>query len=167
MNPQVPVRTVPVKPAGVGLAQPADPVRRAVPRGTGERPGNRTGGRAGNRVDPAIRGRLLIADRVVEKIAAEAALGVESVGGLRRRLPGRAWSADDRPPLVSARVGRGTARISMSLSIRYPARIMEICEGVRTRVTRHVADLAGLRVTHLDIDVYALDLGSDPGARVR
>ncbi|SBW19238.1 hypothetical protein FDG2_1094 [Candidatus Protofrankia californiensis] len=164
MNPQTPVRTVPVRPAGVGLTQPADPARRAVPGGIDERTGNRTGSRA----DPAIRGRLLIADRVVEKIAAEAVRDVESVGGLRHRFPGRARSTgNDRPPRVSARVGRGTARISMSLSIRYPARIMEICDGVRTRVTGHVADLAGLRVTRLDIDVSALDLGSDPGARVR
>ncbi|WP_052914194.1 Asp23/Gls24 family envelope stress response protein [Protofrankia coriariae] len=145
----------------------ADPARPAILRGTGE-PIGTPGDHGGGRADPATRGRLLITDRVVEKIAAEATRDIEHVGGLRRVLPRRAWSAgDDRPPRVSARVSRGTARISMSLSVRYPARIMEICDGVRTRVTRQVADLAGLRVTRLDIDVSALDLGSAPGARVR
>ncbi|WP_131745298.1 Asp23/Gls24 family envelope stress response protein [Frankia sp. Cppng1_Ct_nod] len=121
-------------------------------------------------VDAVTRGTLVIANRVVEKIAAEAALDVESVGGLTsRRLPGgrvRAAGNGSRPR-ASARIGRGSTRISMSLSIRYPARIVDICDDVRAQVIRQVADLAGLRVTHIDIDVSAFEIGSGPDIRVQ
>ncbi|WP_322760135.1 Asp23/Gls24 family envelope stress response protein [Frankia sp. Cr2] len=121
------------------------------------------------RPETTARGRLVVANAVIEKIAAQAALDVDAVGGLGRRHPGRRRrpAVDERPPRVSARVGRGTARISMSLSVRYPVRIIEVCEGVRTRVNQQVADLAGLRVTHIDIDVSAFESGTDPDTRVR
>jgi uncharacterized alkaline shock family protein YloU len=115
------------------------------------------------------RGNLVVAGSVIEKIAAQAVLDIDAVGGLGRRLPGRRRRAtvDRRPPRVSAHVGRGTAEISISLSIRYPARIVDVCKQVRTRVTRQVADLAGLRVTHIDIDVSVFEFGAAPGSRAR
>ncbi len=126
--------------------------------------------RAGTRrAENVVRGNLVVASGVIEKIAAQAALNVETVGGLGQRHPGRGrrQATDERPPQVSARVGRGTASISMSLSVRYPVRIVEVCEAVRTSVTRQVADLAGLRVTHIDIDVSAFEFDAGPSSRAR
>jgi uncharacterized alkaline shock family protein YloU len=114
----------------------------------------------GSRREDARRGTLTVAPRAVEKIAAAAAADVAAVGGppprvVRRRQRHRATQTGR--PRVSARVGAGTARLSMSMSVAYPAPpVGETARQVRARVQERVAALAGLRVTHIDIDVHAL-----------
>jgi uncharacterized alkaline shock family protein YloU len=105
----------------------------------------------------AGRGTLTVAPRAVEKIAAAAAADVAAVGGPPPRVARRRrGSAPAGRPRVSAKVGAGTVRLSMSMSVAYPAPLRETAHQVRARVQEQVAALAGLRVVHLDIDVAAL-----------
>lgn len=111
----------------------------------------------GSRREDARRGTLTVAPRAVEKIAAAAAADVAAVGGPPPRVVRRHRAAPTGRPRVSARVGAGTARLSMSMSVAYPAPpVGETARQVRARVQERVAALAGLRVTHIDIDVHAL-----------
>lgn len=107
-------------------------------------------------------GTLRVAERVVEKIAALAAVDVEGVAGPPPRTAtlGGSRLSRSRPrrgrPDVSAHVEDGTVRMSVTLSVVYPASVRETAEAVRDRVRERVAALAGLRVTQIDIDVPAL-----------
>ncbi|WP_261576344.1 Asp23/Gls24 family envelope stress response protein [Frankia gtarii] len=124
--------------------------------------GTRRGGSAGT-------GSLRVADRVVEKIAAMAATEVVGVTGPPRRPArhggvrwhgGARWRGNARRPRVDARIEGNTARLTMTFSVRYPNPVGETAERVRGEVRERVAALAGMRVTHLDIQVSSLSLGS-------
>jgi uncharacterized alkaline shock family protein YloU len=114
------------------------------------------------RAGPAAAGSLRVADRVVEKIAAVAAGEVVGVTGPpRRRVPrgGARRRGHVRRPRVTAKIEGSTARLTMTFSVRYPHPVGETAERVRTEVRERVAALAGVRVTHLDIDVPSLVAG--------
>ncbi|PRY50649.1 cell envelope-related Asp23 family protein [Geodermatophilus tzadiensis] len=108
------------------------------------------------------RGRLVVADRVVERIAAQAAAEVDRATGSPRRLLGVAvGSAEDRPQ-VDARVDWPVATVSVVMSVAWPAPVLEVTEQVRRHVTERLAALAGVRTAGVDIRVTAL-----PGPRSR
>jgi len=72
--------------------------------------------------------------------------------------------------VVTAHISHGDVRLSMSFTVVYPAPIRETAEAVRGQVRERVAALAGLRVTHLDINIPALrptSMSTDRGLRVR
>ncbi len=129
------------------------------------RPDNSAGTQRGG---SAGAGSLRVADRVVEKIAAMAATEVVGVtgpwrparrGGVRLR-GGARRRGHARRPRVDARIEGNTARLTMTFSVRYPNPVGETAERVRGEVRERVAALAGMRVTHLDIQVSSLSLGS-------
>ncbi|WP_066068146.1 hypothetical protein [Frankia sp. EI5c] len=110
--------------------------------------------------------------------------GSSGRSGLRRRLgsprregrPRRGrWPADrvtdssaarpGRWPEVTAQVVDGAARVSLTLSVAYPAPVARTTEAVRSRVSERVAALAGLPVARIDIRI--LTLCDEGAARVR
>ncbi len=110
------------------------------------------------------RGRLVVADRVVEKIASQAATEVDRATGAPRRVLGVSLgsalgSADERPQ-VSARVDWPVATVSVVMSVAWPAPVLEVTEQVRRHVEEQLATLAGVRTAGVDIRVTAL-----PGPR--
>ena len=112
------------------------------------------------------RGRLVVADRVVEKIASQAATEVDRATGAPRRVLGLSLgsalgSAEDRPQ-VSARVDWPVATVSVVMSVAWPAPVLEVTEQVRRHVEEQLATLAGVRTAGVDIRVTAL-----PGPRSR
>ncbi|MFF7773952.1 Asp23/Gls24 family envelope stress response protein [Streptomyces tanashiensis] len=91
------------------------------------------------------RGATSIADRVVAKIAAQAAReAVDAVpeGGSK--------------PHASVVVHREIARVSVSLDLDYPSDVGRQCGAVRSRVRTRVEELAGLEVHEVTVHVERL-----------
>lgn len=100
--------------------------------------------RAG-RVAAAARGSTTVADRVVAKIAAQAAR--EALGGVPQ---------DSAAPHAVVVVHHDTARVRVSLELDYPSDIGERCAAVRRRVTERVTTLAGMDVPEVAVQVERL-----------
>ncbi|GAA2236260.1 hypothetical protein GCM10010232_23760 [Streptomyces amakusaensis] len=100
-------------------------------RGAG---GDRADERTGARIDARDRGATVIADRVVAKIAAQAAREAVGVpeGGV--------------PPRAAVVVRHDAARVRISLELDYPSDIGARCGAVRRRVAERVSALAGMAV---------------------
>ncbi len=105
-------------------------------------------------LDPGERGTTTLADKVIEKIAARAAVDVTHALGLSRRLAGR----DFGTPTVraQARVDGQVAYLSLALAVEYPASARATTREVRAHVSNRVATLCGLDVDHIDITVAVL-----------
>ncbi|WP_369212481.1 hypothetical protein [Streptomyces flavofungini] len=97
------------------------------------------------------RGATRIADRVVAKIAAQAA---------REAL--RTVPPDGSPPHATVAVSHGAARVRVSLELDYPCDIGGRCGAVRRRVAERVRALAGMDVPEVAVQVERLH-----SARVR
>ncbi|MCB5168123.1 alkaline shock response membrane anchor protein AmaP [Streptomyces bambusae] len=109
------------------------------------------------RIAPADRGATRIADRVVARIAAQAAK--EALGA---PAPGSA------APHASVTVHHDIARVRISLELGYPSDIGARCAAVRRHVAERIEQLAGMAVPEVDIDVEHLhSVHARPTARAR
>ncbi|MFE9727709.1 hypothetical protein ACFYQ5_30125 [Streptomyces sp. NPDC005794] len=111
------------------------------------------------RADAAGRGQTRIADRVVAKIAAQAAK--EAVD----ERPG-----DAAAPRATVTVHRDTARVRVSLELAYPGDIGRQCGAVRRQVAQRVRALAGMEVPEVAVQVERLHLsgaGTAPEGSIR
>lgn len=117
-------------------------------------PGTATGaGEPGSAVDPAQRGRLVVADRAVEKIAIAAASevsGVQSAGSTLDGVIGRAY------PQADVQVAGGHAKVSLELAVTWPSPLAPTTAAVRDRVRDRLETFAGLRVDRVDVTVAKL-----------
>ncbi|MFJ2833315.1 Asp23/Gls24 family envelope stress response protein [Streptomyces sp. NPDC087263] len=104
-------------------------------------------------VAPAERGATRIADRVVAKIAGQAA---------REAL--EALSPDAMAPHATVVVHHETARVRVSLELDYPCDIGGQCGAVRRHVAERVGALAGMEVPEVAVQVERLHLAQAPGA---
>lgn len=98
--------------------------------------------------DPATRGRLVIDDRVVERIATLAAqeiTGVTRSGSALDRVVGR------RYPKADARTAGGHTRVSIQLAVLWPAPLATVARQVRDRVHARLRSLTGLTVDAVDV----------------
>jgi uncharacterized alkaline shock family protein YloU len=110
-------------------------------------------GSPGRTVAPAERGALRIADRVVSKIAAQAAREALDV------LP-----PDAGPPHATVVVHHDTARVRIGLELDYPSDIGAQCAAVRRQVTQRVRMLAGMEVPEVAVQVERLHSAQARGA---
>ena len=106
--------------------------------------GRGTGART---VAPGERGATRIADRVVAKIAGQAAR--EALG---------APPPDSAPPNATVVVHHETARVRVALELPYPSDIGGQCAAVRRRVVERVGTLAGMHVSEVAVQVERLHL---------
>lgn len=121
---------------------------------TEEQPGQpRTAGTATMEVPPGERGATRIADRVVAKIAAQAAR--EALAGL---------PPDAVPPHATVVVHHDRARVRVSLELPYPSDIGGQCATVRRRVASRVEALAGMEVPEVAVEIERLHLAQTHGA---
>ncbi|MDX3539682.1 hypothetical protein PV721_36235 [Streptomyces sp. MB09-01] len=95
------------------------------------------------RVAAEDRGSTLIADRVVAKIAAQAA---------REALT----ATSGAPPHATVTVHHDIARVRVSLELDYPSDLAAQCAAVRARVAHRVEECAQMSVPEVDIDVEHL-----------
>jgi uncharacterized alkaline shock family protein YloU len=98
----------------------------------------------------ADRGSLRIADRVVAKIAAQAA------GEVLSGAPGAELVPHDVRPHASVSLRKDTARLRLTLELGYPADIGSVCGTVRSHVTRRVRALTGMDVPEVAVEVERL-----------
>ncbi|MDX2677507.1 Asp23/Gls24 family envelope stress response protein [Streptomyces sp. NY05-11A] len=103
-------------------------------------------------VPPGRRGATRIADRVVAKIAAQAAR--EAVGPL---------PADAGRPHATVVVHHDAAHVRVHLELDYPTDIGARCHEVRRHVTERVGALVGMEVPEVAVQVERLHLTSAPG----
>ncbi|QXE39459.1 Asp23/Gls24 family envelope stress response protein [Streptomyces sp. GMY02] len=101
---------------------------------------------AGERVVAGERGATTIADRVVAKIAAQAA---------REALP-TGVPEGGAPPHATVTVQRGIAYVRVGVELDYPSDIGEQCGAVRARVAQRVRALAGMDVPEVVVRVDRL-----------
>lgn len=98
----------------------------------------------------AERGALRIADRVVAKIAAQAA------GEVLADAPGAELVPRDRSPHASVSVRKDSARLRLTLELGYPTDIGAVCGSVRSHVTTRVEELTGMAVPEVAVEVERL-----------
>ncbi|MFD4243068.1 hypothetical protein ACFWP3_15905 [Streptomyces sp. NPDC058525] len=101
---------------------------------------------AAPRVDPADRGATRIADRVVAKIAAQAAREA-----IAEPPPGRGAA-----PHATVTVHHDIARVRVSLELDYPSDLGAQCAAVRRQVALRIEQCAAMSVPEVDIDIEHL-----------
>lgn len=109
------------------------------------------------------RGTTTIREQAVARIVARAAAEVDESGGIGRTVlgvpvPGR------RPARAEVRVNGDVVTAKVAMSVTYPMPVRAVAGRVRERVRDRVAELTGLTVRQVDIDVSELGL---PGAGER
>jgi uncharacterized alkaline shock family protein YloU len=120
----------------------------------------------GPRKPPETRGRMTIADGVVEKIAGIAARevhGIHALGGgfartmgaVRDRVPGGHASAGRG---VKVEVGEKQTAIDLQVVVAYGASIREVAAEVRENVIVAVERMTGLEVVEVNIAVNDVHL---------
>ncbi|MGV9713572.1 Asp23/Gls24 family envelope stress response protein [Gordonia sp. NPDC003424] len=113
--------------------------------------------------DRQPRGSLTIADRVGEKIAVRTALGVDGViehtttlgALLSGSTPGRAVAGGDYP-CATVDLSPVTPWVAMTIAVRWPTPVTEICRSVRAEVADELARLTGIRPDRVDVTVAAV-----------
>ncbi len=100
------------------------------------------------RADPASRGRLTIADRVVERVATRAA---GEVGQVVSTGSGLDNVLGHRYPRADATVAGDRARIQVQVAVAWPAPLAQVCASVRDHVRTRVGDLVGVQVDAVDV----------------
>jgi uncharacterized alkaline shock family protein YloU len=111
----------------------------------------------------AIRGVTHIADRVVEKIAGQAALQVEDVRTAPATGLSRLTGGSDHPS-VQAHVDTSTVALEIQLGIDYPSPMRTVARQVQVAVRTTVEGFTGLEVTAIRVNVVRLPT-SRPSAR--
>ncbi|MCX4551884.1 Asp23/Gls24 family envelope stress response protein [Streptomyces sp. NBC_01387] len=104
-------------------------------------------------VAPAERGSTRIADRVVSKIAAQAAR--EAIGEVPE---------GGAAPNAAVTVHEARARVRVSLELAYPSDIGAQCGEVRRRVKQRVETLAGMEVPEVAVQIERLHSEQTRGA---
>lgn len=94
------------------------------------------------------RGATRIADRVVAKIASQAALEALQDAPHAALVP-----PDRRRPQVTAVVHPARTRIEVAVDLGYPVDIVAVCARVRRHVTDRVGALAGLSVPESSVGI--------------
>lgn len=109
------------------------------------------------------KGVTSISEDVVSKIAAIAAReveGVESLGGALSgaigNVVGRIRGDDHKTAGVGVEVGSRQAAVDLSMTIRYPASIMDVTGAVRQNVIDRIEKMTGLEVVEVNIAVNDL-----------
>ena len=122
-------------------------------------------------------GTITIADQVVTKIAARAAVEHPDAGAAAARVLGRAIPVAghlglrgtdlDALPKTSVEVDGSKAFVTMEISVRWPRPVLEVTEQVRRRVQDRITELTGLQVDEVHIVVSDLVTDITPPPRVR
>jgi uncharacterized alkaline shock family protein YloU len=132
----------------------------------------------GTRVLPAERGRTIIADGVVEKIAGMAAREVPGIHALGGGLVRTLGAVRDRVPGGRPNVGRGVkvevgerqTAIDIDVVVEYAVPISDVCADVRENIIAAVERMTGLEVVEVNIAVGDVHLPEEeeyePEARV-
>ncbi|HEX8092758.1 Asp23/Gls24 family envelope stress response protein, partial [Jatrophihabitans sp.] len=123
-------------------------------------------------------GTISISESVVAKLAAQAAVEIPDAGAAAPRLLGRSLSGAGGLgvratsltglPKASAHVDGSIALIRLEISVRWPASVPAVTAAVREHVRSRLAELTGLHVPEVTIQVTDLATTlAQPARRVR
>ena len=124
-------------------------------------------------------GQIVLADRVVSRIASRAAREVDGVGSAAPRLLGVALTApgldrfgqrsDDLSalPTVVAHVDGRRVFVTVTVSVAYPLPLQDTARKIRQQVCARLTEITGLEVAQVDVHVRALVVPGGPSVRVR
>ena len=122
-------------------------------------------------------GMISINDRVVEKMAAHAAVEIPDAGAAASRFLGRSVAGASALgarqtsltalPKASADVDGSVVNLDLSISVRWPTSVPEVSSAVREHVRSRVSELTGLTVAEVSISVTALVTRLPAPPRVR
>ena len=124
-------------------------------------------------------GQIVLADRVVSRIASRAANEVDGVGSAAPRLLGVALKApgldrlgqrtDDLQalPTVVAHVDGRRVFVTVTVSVAYPRPLQDTAQQIRQRIHDRLTELTGLEVAQVDVHISALVVPTEPTVRVR
>ncbi|MFE3607485.1 Asp23/Gls24 family envelope stress response protein [Streptomyces goshikiensis] len=115
-------------------------------------------GRAAGLPPPAERGATVIPDRVVARIATQAARTAQA-----RRAPIPPDRGKPDAPGVSAAIRTGSVRLHLDMDLPYPIDIPHVCEEIQHDVAERVAQLTGLEVGAVALTVRRLVTAAGPG----
>jgi uncharacterized alkaline shock family protein YloU len=116
-----------------------------------------------------VKGRIKVADEVVEKVAALAALEIPGVADLGGDFERGFENIRDRIGLGSKRAGQGVnahiqdrqVAVDITLVIEYGHVVMEVANEVKTNVARSVSRMLGMRVVEVNVTVDDVRLPGD------
>ncbi|MGW4564272.1 hypothetical protein ACWEN3_18265 [Streptomyces sp. NPDC004561] len=103
-------------------------------------------------VPPGERGATRIADRVVAKIASQAAREALAPG-----------PADAAAPHATVVIRHDAARVRVNLELGYPCDIAARCAAVRRQVTERVGTLVDMTVSEVTVRIERLHPPAGPG----
>jgi uncharacterized alkaline shock family protein YloU len=119
--------------------------------------------------DPAERGALVVADRVVERVAGYAVSQVDGAMAAPRRVLG-VNVGDARPQqhaAVNAQVHGDIATVEATIAVRWPASVRSVGDAVRRRVRDDVARMTDVRVAQVDLDIVSMSVPTATTRRVQ
>ncbi|MGP3962569.1 Asp23/Gls24 family envelope stress response protein [Nonomuraea sp. 3N208] len=108
-----------------------------------------------------VKGRIKVADEVVEKVAALAALEVAGVADMGGDLARAFESVRDRIGIGSRRGTQGVSAdiqdrqvaVSLTIVVEYGHVVMEVASEVKMNVARSVSRMLGMRVVEVNVTV--------------
>ncbi|MEV0352744.1 Asp23/Gls24 family envelope stress response protein [Nonomuraea sp. NPDC050680] len=117
-----------------------------------------------------VKGRIKVADEVVEKVAYIATLEVPGVADMGGDLARGFESVRDHTGIGAGRGHQGVSAdiqdrqvaVSLTIVVEYGHVVMEVAAAVKTNVARSVSRMLGLRVTEVNVTVDDVRLPGDP-----
>ncbi|MFC5824442.1 Asp23/Gls24 family envelope stress response protein [Nonomuraea insulae] len=115
----------------------------------------------GHTAGAVVKGRIKVADEVVEKVAALAALEVAGVADMGGDLARAFESVRDRIGIgsrrgtqgVSAQIQDRQVAVSLTIVVEYGHVVMDVAAEVKTNVARSVSRMLGMRVMEVNVTV--------------
>jgi uncharacterized alkaline shock family protein YloU len=107
------------------------------------------------------RGRTTVSRQAVERIAVRIVAECPEVEGTARRVLGVNAGGNRGDATVAARLhGASAVSLAVRCSVPYPRPVARSAEALRELLTARVAELTGLRVQRVDINVTELPAGT-------
>lgn len=114
------------------------------------------------------RGKTVLADKVIEKIAGQIARDESFAGGSSGGFLGFGTHADlAARPKVSVELSGAVATVSVEVGMAYPVPLRRASEDLRRRIRARVSELTGIEVRQVDIRISWLAAGTDGPRRRR
>jgi uncharacterized alkaline shock family protein YloU len=115
------------------------------------------------------RGRLVVGDRVVERVAGHAVTLVPDAAAAPRRVLGMnvGGARPEGVASVDARVQDDLATIHVTIAVRWPRSVRKVADSVREHIRSEITTIAGMRVDHVDVDVVSMKLPETAEGRVQ
>ena len=107
-------------------------------------------------IEAEERGSLHVADKVVHKIARQAANEVAHTLPVPPRLVDRLPGRRGRSARVSTVISDRSVAVQVTVAVAYPHAVVEVTREIRSHVADVVTRMCDLRVTSVDVDVVEL-----------